>query len=395
MRRWGLAMLALILVSKEARAQAVKFRWDGYGSFYASYNPDSGSHFTARSWTMAMDLFVTPRVRGFGTMEMLQWNERPLQKEDVLLTQSSLGLLYSPIREAWLWWEYKTGHKVRAGLIALPLGKNYEMQLDFYWPFPHRPMWGTEEMLMLPTSLPWSEPGIEFLGDLFGGKIQYHLGGFQGPRLVYSQPNPSTPWLYNLASWEASHFKDNNRDKAVSGKFTLHPTPNLTFGISGYQGQYTPNDFHETARFTAVDLDFSMEKKNIRIIGEYLRARYDNLDAVLQEFAEGYVQTYGQDQAVVNVAHLFDHANGFFVDVNFRLPMNPKFFVAGRYEGVRRYGYLHRLVKHADGTVETEGHDGSESRFTLSVGYRPSFHSELFLSVDSNKYLYLVWGLGF
>jgi len=396
MRRLGFVVLALLLMGSEAGAQGLNFRWGGYGLFRATYHPDSGSHFTARTWTMTLDLFVSARVRGFGTMEMLRWNERPLHEEDVLLTEQALGMMPNPIKEMWLSWEYLTGHKVRMGLIALPLGGNQQMQIDFYWPFPHRPMWGTEEMLMLPTSLPWSEPGLDLNGAFLAGNLVYDLGVFQGVRLAWFQPLPNMPWIYNLAGWQADYLRDNNRDKAVAGKVAFRGLPGLEVGVSGYYGAYTPEGFNEEGKFMAVDLQGKYEKGLVRVIGEFMRARYDNLDAVLQEFANRYVDIYGPDQpSVVNVAHLFNKANGFFVDVNLRLPMNPKFFVAGRYEGVSRYGYLHRLVKHPDGTVETHGHDGKETRFTLSLGYRPSFHSELFVSVDSNKYVYLVWGLGF
>ncbi len=396
MRRFVLAVLVLLGGIGGLKAQGFSFRWGGYGLFRTVYHPDSGSHFTARTWTMTMDLYITSHIQGFGTMEMLRWNERPLHEEDVLLTSQELGIRYSPIREMWLSFEYLWGHKLRLGQIAIPLGGNEQMQIDFYWPFPRRPMWGTEEMLMLPATLPWSEPGVELVGTFLAGNLMYELGTFQGPRLVWNQPNAHTPWIYNLAAWYGDYLHDNNRDKALAGKIAFRGIPGLELGASGYYAAFTPEEFTEEGRFTAVDVQGKYEKGLIRIIGEFLQTRYNNLDAVLQEFANRYVDIYGPDQpSVVNVAHLFNKAEGFFVDVNLRFPMNPKFFVAGRYEGVSRYGYLHRLVKHPDGTVETHGHDGKETRFTLSLGYRPSFHSELFVSVDSNKYVYLVWGLGF
>ena len=396
MRRLGLVVGLLILLGSQVGAQQFNFRWGGYGLFRATYHPDSGSHFTARTWTMTMDLYIAAKIRGFGTMDMLRWNEQPLEEEDVLLTAPALGLMPSPIKEMWLSWEYLTGQKVRMGLIALPLGGNQQMQIDFYWPFPHRPMWGTEEMLVLPTSLPWSEPGLDFNGALLAGNLIYDFGMFQGPRLVWYQPlMGSMPWVYNFAGWDADYLRDNNRDKAFAGKLAYQGIPGLVLGVSGYSGVYTPEDFNNSGRFTALDVQGKYERGLFKIMGEYVRARYNNLDAVVQEFANRYMDTYGQPQAMASVAHLFDHASGYFVDLTLRLPQNPKFFVAARYEGVRRYGYLRQIVKHQDGTVETTAHDCTNSRLTVSLGYRPSYHSELFVAVDTNKFAYLVWGLGF
>ncbi len=396
MRRLVLLVGLGLLLGAPAGAQQLNFRWGGYGLFRATYHPDSGSHFTARTWTMTMDLFVAARLRGFGTMEMTRWDERPLNEDDVLLTAPALGMMPNPIKEMWLSWEYLTGHKVRMGLIALPLGGNQQMQIDFYWPFPHRPMWGTEEMLVLPTTLPWSEPGLDLNGVFFAGNLGYDVGVFQGPRMVWYQPLVgSMPWWYNLAGWSADFIRDNNRDKAVAGKLTYQGIPGLVLGVSGYSGVYTPGNFSNSGRFTALNVQGKYERPLFTLMGEFIRTRYDNLDAVIQEFANRYMDTYGQPQAQATVAHLFDHASGYFVDLTLRLPQNPKFFVAARYEGVKRYGHLQQIVKHQDGTVETVAHDGQETRLTVSVGYRPSFHSELFLSVDTNKFVYLAWGLGF
>ncbi len=395
MRRLGLMVGLLILLGSQAEAQQLSLRWGGYGLFRATYHPDSGPNFTARNWTMTMDLYITDRIRGFGTMEMLRWNERPLEEEDALLTEADLRLRYSPIKEMWFSWEYLTGQKVRMGLIALPLGGNQEMQIDFYWPFPHRPMWGTEEMIVLPMTLTWTEPGVEVLGAFMGGNLIYTLGAFQGARLVWNQPGFNQPWKYQLAAWGADNIHDNNHDKAFAGKLLFQGLPGLVLGVSGYSGVYTPEDFSNSGRFTVLDVQGKYERGLFKIMGEFVRARYTNLDSVIQEFADRYMDTYGHPQATASVAHLFDHARGYFVDLTLRLPKNPKFFVAARYEGVTRYGYLQQIVKHQDGTLETTAHDCNDTRLTVSLGYRPSFHSELFVAVDTHKIIYLAWGLGF
>ncbi|HEX8826272.1 MAG TPA: hypothetical protein VF794_40580 [Archangium sp.] len=311
----------------------------GYAEHDFLLPKDGTSTFRNHRYVLFVYSHISERISTATEIEF-EFAGSPLKREgvlgagEVLLEFSVVDLMLTE----WL--------TLRAGVILVPVGA-YNLRHDApAQELAERPIAYTT---VVPTT--WFESGAGFLGGFDLGqdwRLSYEVYAVNGldAKILDGQ---------GFRAARGSHLKDNNNDKALTGRVSVSPFLGLEAGLSGYTGAYDL----EGRRVSMVNADVFWRLGPLDLTGEAVRAFID----------PGYVQGFPEGSTANTRDRVPTGMTGFYGQANYRFRIEP-FFRALPNEW--REGHFTASVRYEEKNTDTEFiTEGDVARLTLGLNFRP------------------------
>lgn len=313
----------------------------GYGEHEFHWGPEETSTFINHRYIVFLYSQISDRISTATEIEF-EFAGSPMKKDGVLGFGEVL-LEFSVVDiELYEWLVF------RAGVILVPVGA-FNVRHDS----PTRDL--TERPIAYTTVVPttWFESGMGFHGTVelpADMRLQYEAYLINGLDARISDG-------YALRGARGSHFKDNNSDKAFTGRVGFSPVLGMDFGVSGYTGAYDLKG----NRVNIGALDATVRVGALELLGEFAAVQID----------PGFVEGFAAGSVANTRSAVPEHMWGYYAQVNYHIhddalwqSVFPDWLQESVFTAVLRY-------EGKDTDTARYSVAGDQRRLTLGFNFRP------------------------
>ena len=261
------------------------------------------------------------------------------------------GEIEIELEQANLEYTFSEAFKPTFGVVLVPWGRYNKRHFDPVNDFHSQPLVFTN---VIPGT--WKEVGMGFSGRKGIGTWAVNYEAY----VVNGVGNSFT----DTGGEHGSIGGDNNNNKALVGRLGFEPNRNLEIGVSGYRGEYDPDD---DSTIYGVGADFNFKWKAFELKGEYSMFHLE--DGEVEDEEIGHIDAP-------------EDLYGYYVEANYHFwpsfldnSFLKKQFPNSVLTASLRYGMAHRDDDGDDADGEAVGTlldpDNEEARFSIGLNYRP------------------------